>query len=102
MQNNQKSENAANTQSRPDKERASRIEAILEAALQPETLIIEDESARHAGHHGHDGAAGTHLAITISAQKLKDLSRLERERAIHALLADELASGLHALRLKWA
>ncbi|MEI8296367.1 MAG: BolA family protein [Alphaproteobacteria bacterium] len=72
----------------------------LEVALQPHHLEIIDESARHQGHQGHRPGFVTHVRISITSEQFVGLSRLERHRRVHEILAEELASSLHALELK--
>ncbi len=66
-------------------------------------LEIEDESARHAGHmHMARAPAGgeTHYNVMIVSPVFQGLSRVARSRAVHEALAEEFATGLHALSLK--
>jgi BolA protein len=77
---------------------------LLRAAFAPAHLAIEDESARHAGHAGAraadpDGGGETHYRVAMVAAAFEGRSRVERQRAVHAALASEFASGLHALSL---
>ena len=54
-----------------------RIEIIrnnLQAALNPVTLDITDDSHLHAGHAGAQGGAG-HFTVNIVAEKFKDIDR---------------------------
>ncbi len=79
--------------------RAARIEAALAAALAPVALSVEDESARHAGHAGAREGGQTHYRVRAVSERFRGLTRLERSRLVHSLLADEFACGLHALSL---
>jgi BolA family transcriptional regulator, general stress-responsive regulator len=67
--------------------------------LQPIALHLDDESARHAGHHGMTGASGTHFRLRIVAAVFQGKSRLERQRMVLALLGEEFEQELHALSL---
>ncbi len=78
---------------------ADTIKQKLEAAFAPTALDIQDESHLHAGHHGHSGRDETHFAVTMSAEAFAGKGRVERQRMVHAVLADELAGQVHALRL---
>jgi BolA protein len=82
--------------------RAQRIEQTLRAVFSPVVLEVEDESRRHAKHaEKFDLPAGeTHYAVTMVAESLRPLSRLERSRAVHEALAAEFKGGMHALSLK--
>lgn len=72
----------------------------LEAAFSPEHLEVIDESEQHRGHGGWREGGGTHFRVRMRASKLRDLTRVERSRAVHRALADELAGGVHALALE--
>jgi len=78
---------------------AETIRVKLEAAFQPSVLHILDESQLHAGHHGHDGRGESHFAVSISSAAFVGKSRVERQRMVYEVLADELAGSVHALRL---
>ena len=79
--------------------RAIRIEAALRAAFTPVMLTVTDDSALHAGHAGAAPGGETHYTVTMVSAAFAGISRVERARAVHAALADEFASGLHALAL---
>lgn len=84
------------------------MEKKLTDAFTPERLAVVNESHLHAGHHhvdgGHeaafDGTGETHFRIRIVSPAFAGLSRVERHRAVNALLADELKAGLHALAIE--
>ncbi|HVY51682.1 MAG TPA: BolA family protein [Devosia sp.] len=76
------------------------IVAKLSEKFAPTHLEVIDESARHAGHSGARPEGETHFRIRIAARALDGLSRLARHRAINEVLADELASGVHALAIE--
>ena len=71
----------------------------LTAALSPRELVIVDESARHAGHAGARPGGESHFAVRIVSVSFEGLSRVERQRRVHAALADELKWQIHALSL---
>ena len=77
-----------------------RIAAKLTRGLAPTTLDIVDELDRHKGHAGAGAAGETHYRVYIVSQAFVGKGRLERHRMVNALLADELAAGVHALALK--
>ena len=72
----------------------------LTAALHPESLSVIDESHLHEGHAGHRPGGETHFRVHIVSSAFEGKSRIERHRMINALLADDLAAGVHALALK--
>jgi BolA family transcriptional regulator, general stress-responsive regulator len=75
------------------------IREKLIAALAPTRLAIHDDSARHAGHAGARPEGETHFRLEIVAAAFAGQSRIERQRRVYAILADELKSRVHALQL---
>ena len=79
------------------------IESKLAAAFSPQRLEVINESHLHAGHQEHfDGAGETHLRLRIVADAFAGMSRVERHRAINALVAEELAGTVHAFAIEAA
>lgn len=79
--------------------REQRIRQAIEAGLSPRRLEIVDDSGRHAGHAGARPDGETHYAVTVVAAAFAGMSRVNRQRMVYDLLADEFRSGLHALQL---
>jgi BolA protein len=71
----------------------------LSAAFSPRELIVTNESHRHKGHAGDDGSGESHFHILIRCESLGALSRVERHRAVHAALGQELTGRIHAIGL---
>lgn len=78
---------------------AERIESKLRAAFRPERLEVVDESHRHEGHAGWREGGETHFQVTLVSETFAGRSRLERQRAVYAALAEELAGPVHALQI---
>ncbi len=78
----------------------SRLTAALSQALQPVSLEVVDESHQHAGHGGWRPEGETHFRVKVVSAAFAGKGRLERHRMIHALAADELNRGLHALAIE--
>jgi len=78
---------------------AARIRAKLTGALNPARLELVDESAHHAGHAGMQGLAAqeTHFRLAIESEAFRGQSRVQRQREVYRLLAQEFEDGLHAL-----
>jgi BolA protein len=74
--------------------------AKLAAALAPLSLDVIDESHQHAGHAGWNAAGETHFRVKIVSAKFAGMSRVERHRTVHGLLAEELKTGVHALAIE--
>ncbi len=84
---------------------ATIIRKKLTDALHPTLLEIEDDSARHAGHHhegGMDARPGgeSHFNLTVVSDAFEGQTRVARQRTINALLAAELAGPVHALSIR--
>ncbi|MGH7015882.1 MAG: BolA family protein [Caulobacteraceae bacterium] len=78
---------------------SARMEEKLRGALAPESLEIIDDSLRHAGHAGAREGGESHFDIKIVSAAFAGKSRIERQRLVHRLLAEEIAGGVHALAL---
>ena len=77
----------------------------LTSAFQPTRLELEDDSWRHAGHHhegGMDAKPGgeSHFNLTIVSEAFAGVGRVQRQRSVNAVLAEELAGPVHALSIK--
>lgn len=66
----------------------------VQAHLSPEQLEVENESHRHSG-----PATESHFKLTVVASAFDSLPRVKRHQELYALLAEELAAGVHALAL---
>ncbi len=62
-------------------------------------IQVRDDSGMHAGHAGAQPGGETHYSVALVSALFRGKSRVERSRMVHALLADEFTSGLHALAL---
>lgn len=62
-------------------------------------LEIIDESHLHKGHSGARPTGESHFKIRIVAKEFSGKSRLERQRMIYSILADELRDHIHALSI---
>jgi BolA protein len=78
---------------------AERIRAKIESGLTPQRLEIFDDSHRHAGHGGSRPGGETHFRVEIVSRAFAGKTRLERQRTVYALLAEELAERVHALQI---
>jgi BolA protein len=81
---------------------AARIEKKLAEGLAPISLEVIDESRHHAGHgHAGDKRHGneSHFRVEVVSAAFEGKSRVERHRLVNALLAQEIAEGVHALAI---
>jgi len=68
--------------------------------LNPEQLLIVNESSKHAGHIGNpNNGPETHFKLEIVASKFEGANSVKRHRMVYTLLQEELAGPVHALAL---
>ena len=79
---------------------ATEMSTRLVVALAPTRLELDDQSARHIGHAGHDGRGESHFALTITSAAFTGLNRVQRQRAVYAALGDLMVERVHALTIK--
>ncbi len=77
----------------------------LTKAFAPSSLIVENESAKHASHAGsrdHFGQATgeSHFRVVVVSEAFQGASLVERHRRINTALKDELAGPVHALAIR--
>lgn len=76
------------------------ISEKLQHAFQPSLIRLDDDSARHAGHAGAAPGGESHFNLVIESAAFAGLSRVARQRAVYAVLKEELSGQLHALSVK--
>lgn len=76
------------------------IELRLRENFSPTHLEVIDDSAKHAGHAGHDPRGESHFTVEIVSVRFQGLSRVERQRAVNRALADLLVERVHALAIR--
>lgn len=78
---------------------ADKIEIKLQQAFSPSSLTVIDESHLHAGHAGARPQGESHFKVELVSENFVGMSRVDRQRAVYSVLADELATDIHALSL---
>lgn len=73
--------------------RLERLQALLENQLQPSVLQVENESDKHSVPPNSE----THFKILVVSEAFIGKSRIERQRMVNEVLAEEFKAGLHAL-----
>jgi phosphomannomutase len=71
----------------------------LKNTLLPVFIEVIDESYLHKGHLNYVQGGETHFKLIIASKLFHNLSRIDRERKIHAILKDELNNGVHSLQI---
>ena len=79
-------------------DRVALIEQRLRAALAPQHLKVEDESAKHAGHAGAREGGG-HFDVTIVSAQFAGKSLLQRHRLVYDALGEAMRKDIHALSI---
>ena len=72
----------------------------LRNALRPETMRLDNDSAKHAGHAGDDGSGETHWSLHIVSARFEGQSRVARQRLVYKALGDLMDNPIHALQIK--
>ena len=78
------------------------LRAKLTAAFRPTHLEVVDESEQHRGHGGWREGGETHFKVVMRSPAFNGMDRVARSRAVHKVLAPELAGSVHALALELA
>ena len=68
------------------------------AVLEPLSIVIEDESHRHAGHAGAKGGGG-HFQLKIVSPRFAGLRTMERHRLVYDALGPLMKREIHALSI---
>ncbi|WP_369309982.1 transcriptional regulator BolA [Providencia rettgeri] len=73
----------------------SRVSQKLQDAFEPDHLDVINESYQHNVLPGSE----SHFKVILVTDRFENKRMLARHREIYAILADELAGGIHALAL---
>lgn len=76
---------------------AEEIERRLRAALEPGTVVVQDDSHLHAGHAG--AREGRHFTVTLTSPRFAGLARVARHRLVYDALGPLASQGVHALAI---
>ena len=76
------------------------MEQRLVRRFAPQLLELSDESEKHRGHAGWREGGETHFQLLIVAEAFHGASRIQRQRAILAELADLMQERVHALSMR--
>jgi BolA protein len=79
-------------------ERIEKIRQVLTARLAPVELVIQDDSAAHAGHAG--AREGGHFSVLVVSEQFAGRTRLQRHQLVYAAVAELMRTDIHALRIQ--
>ena len=69
------------------------------AALAPESMEVEDDSAQHAGHEGAKSGGG-HYSVTLVSSQFSGKPLQARHRMVYAALGPLMHNQIHALAIR--
>ena len=75
------------------------IRAALQAGFAPTELDVIDDSESHRGHAGYRDGGESHFQVRIRAASLAAMGRVDRHRAVHRALGEDITGRIHALAL---
>ncbi|WP_374361302.1 BolA family protein [Pseudoduganella danionis] len=78
--------------------RLDRMRSRMQAALQPQELVLEDDSALHAGHAGA-ASGGGHYNVRIVSLQFEGLKLVTRHRLVYDSVHDMMHKEIHALAI---
>ena len=78
--------------------RMERMRGRFEAALAPVELVLEDDSALHAGHAGA-ASGGGHYNVRIVSLQFEGLKLVTRHRLVYDSVHDMMHKEIHALAI---
>lgn len=78
--------------------RLERMRALLTDKLQPTELVLDDDSAAHAGHAGA-ASGGGHYNLRIVSLQFEGLKLVTRHRLVYDSVHDMMHKEIHALAI---
>jgi BolA protein len=79
-------------------ERVEKIRQVLTVRLAPVSLVIRDDSAKHAGHAG--AREGGHFSVLVVSDQFAGRTRMQRHQLVYAALAELMRTDIHALSIQ--
>ena len=72
----------------------------LQKAFEPEIFELIDDSEKHRGHGGWREGGESHFRLRMTSAHFSGQGRVQRQRAVNNVLAEELAGPVHALAME--
>ena len=76
-----------------------KIKEKINKKINPESLIIIDNSNLHVKHKSYDSNK-LHLKIIIKSEKLKNMNKIIAHKEIFSILKNEMKNKIHALEIE--
>ena len=72
----------------------------LQKAFEPVRFELIDESEHHRGHGGWREGGESHFRLRMTSARFTGQGRVQRQRSVNKVLAEELAGPVHALAME--
>jgi BolA protein len=79
---------------------AEKITTKLKSAFEPQKFELVDDSERHRGHGGWREGGETHFHLRMTSARFAGQGRVQRQREVNRVLAEELSGPVHALSME--
>ena len=76
-----------------------KIKAKINSKLNPEGILLIDNSYLHTKHKSFDSNK-LHLKLIVKSEKLKGMGKIDAHKVIFSILKDEMKSKIHALEIE--
>jgi len=75
------------------------IKEKINKKINPENIILIDNSSFHAKHKSFDSNK-FHLKIIIKSEKLRNMNKIAAHKEIFSILKEEMSNKIHALEIE--
>ena len=76
-----------------------KVKEKINKKINPENIILIDNSNLHAKHKSFDSNK-FHIKLIIKSEKLKNMDKISAHKKIFSILKDEMNSKIHALEIE--
>ena len=76
-----------------------KIKEKINKKINPENIILIDNSNLHAKHKSFDSNK-FHIKLIIKSEKLKNMDKISAHKKIFSILKDEMNNKIHALEIE--
>ena len=75
------------------------IKEKINKKINPENIILIDNSSFHAKHKSFDSDK-FHIKIIIKSEKLRNMDKITAHKKVFSILKDEMSNQIHALEIE--
>ena len=72
----------------------------MKKRFEPEKFGLIDEREKHRGHRRCREGGESHFSLRMTSARFSGQGRVQRQRAVNKVLAEELAGPIHALAME--